>query len=276
MQIQDVSTLWEQKDHDIENNGNNNVYICSLTKAGTWARMRKTKSWRTALRLAAVESWGERRRQRVKNPRAKKFILLVKQRTKNLPSQGRHLSNSLISRPTRWFLNFWLSDFCVDQLWAAQFWTTVHNDLCQSSTQVRSSDSVMNRQAGLRRKACFAFQLFSFWSSNPLQIILILSLTVRFLPKLLRCGSPYKGKPNWLVKRHWLWFDLKPQCLCRFQMFPGYEGQLTKSWPALAGSNEACFTNKKESVSIARPSSPVSIQDDEAPAGCDAHSLCHL
>ena len=92
----------------------------------------------------------------------------------------------------------------------------------------------MNRQAGLRRKACFAFQLFSFWSSNPLQIILILSLTVRFLPKLLRCGSPYKGKPNWLVKRHWLWFDLKPQCLCRFQMFPGYEGQLTKSWPALA------------------------------------------
>ena len=63
--------------------------------------MRKTKSWRTALRLAAVESWGERRRQRVKNPRAKKFILLVKQRTKNLPSQGRHLSNSLISRLTR-------------------------------------------------------------------------------------------------------------------------------------------------------------------------------
>ena len=53
------------------------------------------------MRLAAVESWGERRRQRVKNPRAKKFILLVKQRTKNLPSQGRHLSNSLISRPTR-------------------------------------------------------------------------------------------------------------------------------------------------------------------------------
>ena len=99
MQIQDESTLCEQKDHDIENN--NNVYICSLTKAGTWARMRKTKSWRTALRLAAVESWGERRRQRVKNPRAKKFILLVKQRTKNLPSQGRHLSNSLISRPTR-------------------------------------------------------------------------------------------------------------------------------------------------------------------------------
>ena len=44
--------------------------------------MRKTKSWRTALRLAAVESWGERRRQRVKNPRAKKFILLVQQFSK--------------------------------------------------------------------------------------------------------------------------------------------------------------------------------------------------
>ena len=229
MQIQDESTLCEQKDHDIENN--NNVYICSLTKAGTWARMRKTKSWRTALRLAAVESWGERRRQRVKNPRAKKFILLVQQFSKSLPNESRHLTTSLISRPMMisqllifGFLSYRYSDFCVDQLWAAQFWPTVHNDRCQSSTQVWCSDCAMNRQAGLRRKACFAFQLFSFWSSNPLQIILILSLTVRFLPKLLRCGSPYKGKPNWLVKRHWLWFDLKPQCLCRFQMFPGNEG----------------------------------------------------
>ena len=44
----------------------------------------------------------------------------------------------------------------------------------------------------------------------------------------------------------------------------------------LGNSNEAGFTNKKEPVSIARPSSPVSIQDDEAPADCDASSLCHL
>ena len=143
MQIQDESTLCEQKDHDIENNGNNNVYICSLTKAGTWAIMRKTKSWRTALRLAAVESWGERRRQRVKNPRAKKFILLVQQFSKSLPSESRHLTTSLISRPMMisqllifGFLSYWYSDFCVDQLWAAQFWPTVHNDRCQSSTHV--------------------------------------------------------------------------------------------------------------------------------------------
>ena len=128
MQIQDESTLCEQKDHDIENNGNNNVYICSLTKAGTWAIMRKTKSWRTALRLAAVESWGERRRQRVKNPRAKKFILLVQQFSKSLPSESRHLTTSLISRPMMisqllifGFLSYRYSDFCVDQLWAAQF-----------------------------------------------------------------------------------------------------------------------------------------------------------
>ena len=166
---------------------------------------------------------------RTPEPRSSSSLFSSSQ--KSLPSQSRHLTTSLISRPMMisqllkfGFLSYWYSDFYVDQLWAAQFWTTVHNDLCQSSTKVRSSDCAMNRQAGLRRKACFAFELFSFWSSNPLQIILILSLTVRFLPKLLRCGSPYKGKPNWLVKRHWLWFDLKPQCLCRFQMFPGYEG----------------------------------------------------
>ena len=49
-----------------------------------------------------------------------------------------------------------------------------------------------------------------------------------------------------------------------------------QSGEMLGNSNEAGSTNKKESVSIACPSSPVSIQDDEAPAGCDASSLCHL
>ena len=48
-----------------------------------------------------------------------------------------------------------------------------------------------------------------------------------------------------------------------------------QSGEMLGNSNEAGFTNKKESASIARPSSPVSTQD-EAPDGCDARSLRRL